>query len=233
MARERVEFDVVGRDAGGSKAFRDVGDAAEKAADQIDDLGKQSERAGDKVKASGGKAEDTSAEYRGLAHEIAEVEGNVRRLAAEIDRTGNKDLFKDLRKQQGELRKLNRVKDLLPDVGKAGEEAAAGFATSFGTKVGPMIASRVPAAAMNPAVLAIGAPLAVGVATLLGTAVGGAIIGGVGAGFIGVAALAQLRGDGEHLPGAGEVELFRLVEDEKSVRGHRSPPMAVEWNRSR
>ncbi|WP_319460092.1 hypothetical protein [Micromonospora sp. RTP1Z1] len=185
MAKERVEFDVVGRDAGGSKAFKQVGDAAEKAADQVDDLGKASakagdetEKLGDKVKASGDKTDDAAGQYRGLAHEIEQVEGNVRRLASEIDRTGNKDLFKDLRKQQSELRKLTKAKDLL-DVDRLGDEAAHGFAARFGARLGPVMAS-MPLEGAGAA----GAALGVAMAPTLLAGLSGAVVGGAGIGGI-------------------------------------------------
>ncbi len=165
-ARERVEFDVIGRDLGGSKAFRDVGDAADKA--------------GDKIKDSGEKAQDSGVQYRGLAHEIEQVEGNVRRLAAEIDKTGNKELFGDLRKQQSELRKLNRVKDLLPDMNKEGEDAASDFSAGFITKVGPLLAK----APVSGAGAIIGGVLAAALLPPLSAAVAGAVVGGAGVGGV-------------------------------------------------
>ncbi|GGR80144.1 hypothetical protein GCM10010169_25400 [Micromonospora fulviviridis] len=203
VARERVEFDVVGRDAGGSKAFREVGDAAARAADQIDDAAKASAKAGDqiddlgdKVKASGDKTQTTSEQYRGLAAEIGQVEGNVRRLAAEIDATGNKELFKDLRKQQGELRKLIRVKDLLPDDSESHEESmrfggriAAGLAAGLSRAGGPISAalSNVFGSLPPQAQVAIGAGVvAAGAAAApaLGAVISGAVVGAAGAGGI-------------------------------------------------
>ncbi|MEW2442782.1 hypothetical protein [Micromonospora marina] len=197
-----MEFDVVGRDAGGSKAFRDVGNAAERAADQIDDVGAASAKAGDqverlsdKVRASGEQTEDTGSAYRGLAHEIAEVEGGVRRLAGEIDRTGNKDLFKDLRRQQVELRKLTRIRDLLPDneVREEGVRYGARFAEGLSTGLaragGPISAalSSVFGGLPPQAQAAIGAGVvaaAASVAPLVGGAIGGAVVGAVGVGGI-------------------------------------------------
>lgn len=160
---------------GGSKAFKDVGDAADKA--------------GDRIKDSGEKAKESGEKYRGLAHDIEQVEGTVRRLAAEIDKTGNKDLIKDLDRQKRELRKLTRIQDLLPDMGEAGGEAATGFGASFVARLGPILA-RAP---LGPVGVAIGAALAVPVVPILAAAVSGAVVGGVGIGGIvgGVALAAQ------------------------------------------
>lgn len=161
-----MEFDVIGRDVGGSKAFKDVGDAADKAGNKIED--------------SGEKATKAAIEYAGLAHEIEQVEGNVRRLAAEIDRTGNKDLIKDLNRQRSELRKLSRVRDLLPDMDKAGEEAADEFSTGFVAKVGPLLAK----APVGGAGAIIGGILAAALLPPLSAAVAGAVVGGAGIGGV-------------------------------------------------
>ncbi|OKI47310.1 hypothetical protein [Micromonospora sp. CB01531] len=224
MARERVEYDVVGNDRGGSKAFKDVGDAADKAADKVDDLGKASAKAGDevdglgdkasgtggKVKDSGDKATDAGEKYRGLARDIEQVEGNIRRLAEEIDRTGNKDLIKDVDRQKRELRKLTRIQDLLPDMDKAGDEAARGFGASFVTRIGPVLAS----APMGPAGAAIGGALAVTVVPTVAAAIGGAVVGGIGiGGVVGGVVLAskdaRVRQAGKHL---GEAVMGDLEE---------------------
>lgn len=181
-ARERVEFDVIGRDLGGSKAFKDVGDAADKA--------------GDKIKDSGEKAKESSEKYRGLAHDIEQVQGNVRALAAEIDRTGNKDLIKDLDRQKRELRKLTRVKDLLPDDnesrreavrfgGRLAEAVASGLATAGGPVsrvLGNVFGTLPPQAQAAIGAGIVGAAVAAGPA--LGAVVASAIVGAAGTGGI-------------------------------------------------
>ncbi|MFG3702378.1 hypothetical protein ACGF5C_31525 [Micromonospora sp. NPDC047620] len=179
MAREKVEFDVVGRDSGGSKVFKQVGDAAEKAGDQVEGLGEQ---------------------FSHLDTDIAAAQAAVRDLAAEIDRTGNKELFKDLRKQQGELRKLMSARNLLPDpddgrnealrfgarvaegvaagLSKAGGPIAAAFSNVFGT-LPPQAQAAIGAGVVGAATAA--GPLIGGVisAAVVGAAGGGGIIGGV------------------------------------------------------
>ena len=187
MAREKVEFDVIGRDSSGSKTFRQVGDAAERAGDQVEDLGKKSTTAGeqvddlgDKARRSGDQADDAGRQYRGLAAEIEATEGRVRSLAQEIDRTGNKDLFKDLRKQQSELRKLNSAKSLLPDMDGAGEEAASGFVARFVARLGPLMAS----APIGPAGAAAGVALGAAAAPAVAAAISGAVVGAAGVGGV-------------------------------------------------
>ncbi|MGX4657108.1 hypothetical protein ACWCHM_26165 [Micromonospora sp. SCSIO 07396] len=170
--RERVEFDIVGKDAGGSKAFKDVGDAADKAADKIHDTGRAADKAGDEAEAAG-------KQYRGLAHDIAEAQAAAAALAAEINKTGNLDLVKDLDRQRREIRKLTRVQDLLPGDDDA-DEAAEGFVGRFVARLGPLMAS----APVHPAGAAIGAALGVGAAATLASAMSGAIVGGAGIGGV-------------------------------------------------
>lgn len=145
-------------------------------------------KAGDGLDKFGDSLDAAEKDAKDLDQQIAEVEGSLKTLAVLFARTGDAaermDISKAMRKQQTELRKLTKAKDLLPDFSKVGEEAATGFAASFVARVGPMIASRVPAAAMNPAVAAIGAPLAIGVASLLATATAGAIVGAAGIGGV-------------------------------------------------
>lgn len=232
MSRERVEFDVIGRDQGGSKAFRAVGDAAAKAADQVDDLGKTADTTseqvkglGDSTKGAGDDADQAAPQWRGLADEIEATQARMRSLADEIDRTGNLDLTKDLRRQQTELRKLMRVQDLLPDVGiveAAGELTARTFGAAFVDTVGPVLAK----APMGAPGAAIGAALGVALVPALGAAVSGAVLGGVGVGgVIGGVALAsrdsrvQAAGKalGETITGDLESSATRFVEP--TVRG--------------
>lgn len=216
MPRDRVEFEVVGKDTSASKTFRAVGGAADKAANQVDDLGKAADKAGDQVEGLGDKtrtsgedADKAAPKWAGLAAEIEAAGRRTRELAAEIERTGNLDLAKDLKRQQAEMRKLVRIQDLLPTE-EAGEEAggqlAGAVAVSFAAKLGPLLA-RVPiAGSVNPVVAAIAAPLAVGVAATVGAAISGAVVGGaVGVGIVGgikiaaahpdVKAAAQATGD--------------------------------------
>ncbi|WP_280837566.1 hypothetical protein [Micromonospora sp. A200] len=135
----------------------------------------------------GDSLDATEKDAADLDRQIAEVEGSLKTLAVAFARTSDAadrlDISKAMRKQQAELRKLTKSKDFLPDFGKSGEEAASGFAASFVARLGPLMA-RVPMAGMNPAGLAIAAPLAAGAAVVVGTAVAGAVVGGVGIGGV-------------------------------------------------
>lgn len=153
MARERVEYDVVGNDRGGSKVFRDTGDAAAKAGDQVKGLGE---------------------DFRGLDAEIERSKAQLRTLATELDRTGNKDLFKNIRQQQRELRQLMNVRNVMTD---AGEDGAEGFSAGFVARVGPLLA-RAP---LSPPIIA-GVAAA---APFIATAVGGAITAGIAGAAVG------------------------------------------------
>lgn len=189
MARERVEYDVVGRDQGGSKAFKDVGDAADQAADKVEGLGKASADAGDQVEGLGDKARtagedagESGKQWKGLAAEIEATQGRMRELAKEIDRTGNLDLSKDLRRQQSELRKLMRFKDIAD---QAGDDAAKGFAARFIARLGPVMASApLNAGAAGGIGAAVGGPIVAGVAAWLSTAAVGAVLGGAAVGAV-------------------------------------------------
>jgi hypothetical protein len=159
VARERVEFDVIGRDVGGSKTFDKLADSAEHAGDKVDDLGD---------------------ELRSLDKDIAASKLALVELAREFDRTGNKDLFKDFRRQKSQLRQLMNLKSVMEDVGG---DAAGSFGTSFLTRVGPLVMRGAPSA-LGPVGAAVGAPLAAGAALVIGTAVAGAIVGAAGVGGV-------------------------------------------------
>lgn len=138
-----------------------------------DKAGKSLDRLGDSLTATGQDA-------KRLDREVEQAEGALRALAVQFARTQDAaervDLSKQMRRQQTEVRRLIRARDLLPDAG----EAASGWGLSFMTKLGPVMA-RVP---MGPAGAAIGGALAVGLVPVLATAVGGAILGGAGVGGV-------------------------------------------------
>lgn len=142
-----------------------------------DRAGKGLDRFGDSLEATERDAED-------LDRQIADVEKSLATLATAFARTGDAadrmDLSKAMRKQQAELRKLTKAKDLLPDFDTAGAEAATGFGASFVAKIGPILAK----APMGAPGGVIGAGLAAVVVPMLGAAVAGAVLGGVGVGGV-------------------------------------------------
>ncbi len=147
-------------------------------------VSKMTDRAAGGLDRFGDKLEATERDARSLDGQIAEVEESLKLLAVAFSRTQDEadrvDLTKAMRRQQSELRKLTKARDLLPDLDAAGAEAAAGFGASFVGRIGPLLA-RAP---VGPAGLAIGAALAAGVVPMLGAAVGGAVVGGVGVGGV-------------------------------------------------
>ncbi|WBC13441.1 hypothetical protein O7600_20135 [Micromonospora sp. WMMA1998] len=161
---------------------RDTAAAAGKATESFDDLGDSATDTGrglDRLRADAARLDrqidDTARTIRDLAREIA----------ATSDAAERADLNKKLNVERRALRTQTSLRKLI-DVDSAsdmGAELAGRVSVSFSQRLGPLLA-RAPMAGMNPAALAIGAPLVAGVATLLGTAAAGAIVGGVGIGGV-------------------------------------------------
>lgn len=147
-----------------------ISTAAKKAEDGLDRLGDQ--------------MDETADDAARLDREIEQAEKALQDLAVQFARTDDAakrmDLAKAMRKQQSEVRRLVKARDLLPDMAEAGAEAATGFGASFAGRIGPILAK----APVSPAGAAIGAALGVAVAPALGAAVSGAIVGGVGVGGV-------------------------------------------------
>lgn len=161
---------------------KDTAAAVGKAKDSTDDLGGAAKDAGRDLGRLRADAErldrkinDTANSIRDLARQIAATSDEAERA-----KLGEKlDVERSRQRRQLDLRKLIDV-----DSGtKVGAELAEKAGVSFAARLGPVIA-RAPMAGMNPAVLAIGAPIVAGLVTLVTTAVGGAIVGGVGAGGV-------------------------------------------------
>ncbi|HEY9416725.1 MAG TPA: hypothetical protein VIQ30_18375, partial [Pseudonocardia sp.] len=144
-------------------------------------------KAGDGLDRFGDKLDATEKDAKHLDRQIAEVEGSLKTLATAFARTNDAadrvDITKAMRKQQSELRKLTKAKDLL-DFDKLGDDAASGFAARFGARVGPLMASMSGSGAAAAGV-ALGAAMAPTLmAGLAGAVVGGAGIGGIVGGVI-------------------------------------------------
>ncbi|MGW3809074.1 hypothetical protein [Micromonospora sp. NPDC005113] len=154
-------------------------------------VSRMADRAGGGLDKFGDKLDATERDAQDLDRQIAEVEGSLKTLAVAFARTGDAadriDITKAIRRQQTELRKLTKAKDLLPDFAKAGEEAATGFGTSFVTRIIPLLKG----AALGPVGATLGAVIAVPLVATLGAAVSAGILGGVaGGGIVGGVALA-------------------------------------------
>lgn len=152
-----------------------VSTAAGKAADGMDDLG-------DSMKA-------TAADAKRLDREIEQAEAALRDLAVQYARADDAaqrmDLAKAMRRQQSEIRRLTKAKDLLPE--GLGDEAGKGFGARFVARVSSVIAG----APLGPAGAVAGATVAAAMAPLIGGAISAALLGGAaGGGIAGGIALA-------------------------------------------
>lgn len=147
-------------------------------------VARMADRAGDGLDRFGKSLDATERDAQDLDRQIADVDDSLKQLAVAFARTSNAadrmDISKAMRRQQTELRKLTKARDLLPDMDAEGAEAASGFAASFVARVGPLIA-RAP---VSPAGAAIGGALAAGLVPTMSAAVAGAVVGGVGIGGV-------------------------------------------------
>lgn len=151
-------FSLLGRET--------ISTAADKAAKGLDKLGDTLDATGRDAKALDREVEQAEAALRALAVQFARTQDAAERV----------DLSKQMRKQQTEVRRLTRARDLLPQP----EQAATEWGLAFMARLGPVMA-RVP---MGPVGVAIAGALAVGFVPVLGAAVGGAVLGGVGVGGV-------------------------------------------------
>lgn len=188
MART-VKVDLLLEASRYQKGAREAGRATDQLSDSIDDAAAAGRRAEGATEALGGELSELARDARRLDGQIDETSRGIRELAREIARTADAaeraQLSKKLNVERRRERQLTSVRDLIDfdSAAEVGAELAGQVSVSFVGRLGPLLA-RAPMAGMNPAVLAIGAPLAAGLATLVGTAVGGAIIGGVGIGGV-------------------------------------------------
>ncbi|WP_330438823.1 hypothetical protein OHB44_28030 [Micromonospora sp. NBC_00821] len=167
-------------------------------------VSKMADRAGGGLDRFGKSLDATEKDAQDLDRQIADVEGSLKMLAVAFARTSDEadriDISKGIRRQQAELRKLVKSKDLLPDFAEAGGNAAEGFGASFVARIGPLLAK----APVGPAGAVIGSVVAATLAPTLSAAVAGAVVGGVGiGGVIGGVSLAakdsRVQAAGKHL----------------------------------
>ncbi|MDG4796219.1 hypothetical protein [Micromonospora sp. WMMD1082] len=137
-------------------------------------------READKASRGLGKLDDkmraTAADGHRLDAEIGKAEKSLKDLAVQYARTGDAaervDLSKSMRKQQAEIRRLTRSRDLLPPFDVMGRESADKFGVGFAGRLGPVLA-KVP---LGPAGAAIGAGLGLAILPPLFAALGGATL---------------------------------------------------------
>lgn len=198
MADKReLVANFIGRDESLGKTLKDLGDSADKASDKVEDLGED-------VDQLGGKSREAALDAKTLSREIAGTERQVRDLAREIAKTGDLTLFRQLRRQQADLRKLLSVRDLVDDDDarnagvRIGTRMADGAVSALAKAGGPVsdaiggMFTALPPQAQ--AALGAGVLAAVALAApLVTSALSGAIIAGLGAGALatGIAAAAR------------------------------------------
>lgn len=174
-----------------------VSAATKKAAGGVDDLG-------DSMQSTAKDAERLDAEVEAAQKALA---GLAQQYARTTDAAQRMDLTRAMRKQQTEIRRTIKARDLLPP--DLGDDAAKGFGARFVGRLGPLVASAPisPAlvSALGPAIPIISAGVAAAVTGGVALAVAG---GGVAMAFRDerVAAEAQVLGDeiGRIMAGAAE-----------------------------
>ena len=177
MAGDKRELrtDFVSRDVNTAKTLREVGDAADKAADQVDELGDQSQQASEKVDDLGDDAAQTAVLLKALEAQAKQTKESIRALAIEAAQSG--DLaggMKDINRQKRDLRRLDEIKNIIED---SGDDSAQGFFTRFSGRLGALMA----ATPMSSLV----APVAIGAAPAIASAVAGAVTLGIASGAVG------------------------------------------------
>lgn len=177
MAADKRELrtDFVSRDVNTTRTLREVGDAADKAADQIDELGDQSQQASEKVDDLGDDAAQTAVLLKALEAQAKQTKDSIRALAMEAAQSG--DLaggMKDINRQKRDLRRLDEIKNIIED---SGDDSAQGFFTRFAGRLSALMA----ATPMSNLV----APIAIGAAPAIASAVAGAVTLGIASGAVG------------------------------------------------
>jgi hypothetical protein len=154
---ERIEFELLARDRNARRTFNDVARAADDAGDSIIDLGKDSKH---------------------LERDIDSTKAHLKDLIAEFDKTGDRTLFRDIRKDRSTLNLLQALRKEVQGLGDDGDKAGGSFLSGFREGIGSL-----PSELKGALILGAGTA-AVAAAPLIGAAIGGAVLGGVGVGGI-------------------------------------------------
>jgi hypothetical protein len=169
VAAEQLAFDLIARDINASRTFNKVGDAADDAGDSIKGMGRDSEH---------------------LGRQISDTENHLKALVREFDRTGDKELFKQIRKDRSTLSFLRSIRKEIVDLGKDTEKVGAKAGKQLTGGFGDALQA-LPAQVRGSAMLAI-AGIGVAMSPVLGAMLSAAVVGGVGTGgIIGGIALAS------------------------------------------
>lgn len=158
MAGEQLAFEIIARDLNASRTFNKVGDSADKAGKQMDGMSKDSSH---------------------LTKQLDETEAHLKSLIEEFDKTGDKTLFKEIRKDKSTIRFLQSVKKELQDVQSEVEQA-----TESGQSLGQGVFKQLFGLLGDPKIAVVAAGLAAVIAPEIGAAIGGAVLGGVGLGGV-------------------------------------------------
>jgi hypothetical protein len=197
-ASERIVIDVFARDRGASRTFDEIGTSAGRAGHGIDDVGKSATH---------------------LDRDVDKTREHLHGLIAEFEKTGDVQLFKDIRKDRSQLSLLESMrKELTAAVGVAEEAEQAGatagkqFSSGFGDVIGAL-----PSEIKGSLMLGIAGLVAANL-PVLGAMVAGAVLGGVGTGGIvgGIALAAQDPAIGQTAAGVFQ-RIFAGLKNEAAV----------------
>jgi len=162
--RNEITFHVVARDM---------------ASRTLDKVGRELDKTGKAADGFGDDLDDAGKGASQLDRQLAETQGHLKDLAREFDRTGDRGLFKDIRKDKRTITQLTQMKKLL---GEVADEAAEVGSKQLLSGVGDTL-SALPSQ-LKGAAIALGVTLAAGAAPLIGGVIGSAVLGSVGAGGI-------------------------------------------------
>jgi ABC-type transporter Mla subunit MlaD len=155
------------------------GRGADKAANDLDRIDKSAGKADDSLDKLGKTTKRVNAD-------IDKHRESIRRLAEEYEKTGNVDLFKNIRKDQSAIRNLEKIKAALSDVEKEGLKLADVFTDASG-----VIGKGLEKVAESPELLAAGGVIAAGLASAIAAELAGAaLVATAGAGLAAGIALA-------------------------------------------
>jgi hypothetical protein len=182
---------------------------------KVDDLGQSSTTTGRKSDGLGGNLRGTARDAASLKREIGDLERSLAGLAAEFAVTSSAadrlDLTRSIKKQQGELRQLLQVKNLLP-------EPDGNATQSWGRKLFSGISSSLEEAASSSSFATAGTALGLALAPTAGAAVAGAIVGGAGVGGV-VGGLLLAAQDPRVKQAGAELGQFALGDLEARAQG--------------
>lgn len=204
MTGNNVEIDVTGRDraeglfdrmrAKADRTGRSIGDslvgAGRRGAAGLSALSAAAAANARAMAGLDGRYARFNDRTRGLQVTISRVTEEVEDLEAQLRKTGDVELLKDIGRKRGELKKLTSL------LGDAGEDGAEGFSARFSQRIGPLLTS----APISPPVVAGVAAAAPLISSLIGAAVSaGAAIGAVGIGAAIVAKTPEVQAAGQRL----------------------------------